>query len=271
MENWRFILHPPYPGAWNMVVDEAILESVAKKENPPTLRLYGWCPYALSLGHAQCFADVDLPALQANGWDIVRRPTGGRAILHADELTYSICAPQDDSHVSGNVLESYRLLSNGLLKGLQLAGITADSQPSQEKDKQILNNPVCFQHPSDYEITWQGRKLIGSAQARRHNGILQHGSIPLNGDIGRIVSVLAYAQLLEREKARENLIQRAVTVSEVLGRPVSWQDMADCVTQGFSQALDLQFQPARLTPAEKLRSFQLLKEKYANDPWTQRM
>jgi lipoate-protein ligase A len=94
-----------------MAVDEAILESVAQKRQPPTLRFYDWQPFALSLGYAQSFADVDVPALQARGWDVVRRPTGGKAILHAEELTYSVCATEDDPHVSGNVIESYRRLS----------------------------------------------------------------------------------------------------------------------------------------------------------------
>ena len=271
MDNWRLILHPPYPAAWNMAVDEAILESTVNGASLPTLRLYGWQPFALSLGRTQKFNEVDTSTLAANGWDIVRRPTGGKAILHADELTYSVCAAQDDPHVSGNVLESYRMLSQGLLKGLQLAGIQADSQPSGEKSMDRLTNPVCFQYPSDYEITFGGKKLIGSAQARLGNGVLQHGAIPLIGDICRVVSVLAFESDAQRLEAVDNLREHATTVEACLGHPPTWELMAHYLQAGFAQALDLHFEPGKLSANEKARAFQLWKDKYANNQWTQRI
>jgi lipoyl(octanoyl) transferase len=271
MENWRLIIDPPQKGAWNMAVDEAILEAVAMKSESPTLRLYDWSPYTLSLGLAQPFSDVDLASIQKHGWDIVRRPTGGRAILHADELTYSICAPEDNPHVSGNIVESYRRLSTGLLKTLEITGIQADSKPKEESDKNQAKNPVCFQHPSDYEITYEGKKLIGSAQARRKKGVLQHGSLPLFGDIGRIVSVLQYPDEASRKKAREELLQRATTVTSILKKDISWMDMAQAMIQGFQATLDIQLVPGSLTGSEKDRADELLEEKYANDQWTKRL
>jgi lipoate-protein ligase A len=271
MDTWRLITHPPYPAAWNMAVDEAILESTVQGNSLPTLRLYGWHPYALSLGRTQKFAEADTNALAVHGWDIVRRPTGGKAILHADELTYSVCAPQQDPHVSGNVLESYRLLSRGLLRGLQLAGIQADSQPNSAKSSERLTNPVCFQYPSDYEITFGGKKLIGSAQARMYNGVLQHGAIPLFGDICRIVDVLAFDTPEQREAAVRNLRAHATTVAECLEKTPTWEFMAACMQAGFSQALDLMLEPGSLSSEEKARTRQIWKEKYANQQWTQRM
>jgi lipoate-protein ligase A len=271
MENWRLIIHPPYPGAWNMAVDEAILESVSNKIQPPTLRLYDWFPYTLSLGHAQSYADIDENVLHAKGWDVVRRPTGGRAILHADELTYSICAPVDDPHVSGNVLESYRLLAAGLLKGLELAGIQADSKPKNESEKDFAKNPVCFQYPSDYEITCRGKKLIGSAQARRNQGVLQHGAIPLNGDISRIVTVLSYPDENKRNFAGEQLLERATTIAEIMNRFISWQEMAEFLVRGFEQALTIRLERGHISDLEKSRAFELYKGKYANNQWTRRI
>ena len=271
MNNWRLLIDPPNPGAWNMAVDEAILESTSNKIQPPTLRLYDWHPYTLSLGHAQPLSDIDTEALSAKGWDIVRRPTGGRAILHADELTYSICAPVDDPHVSGNILESYRRLSTGLLKALEISGIPADAKPKEKLDKAKSTDPVCFQYPSDYEITYQGRKLIGSAQARRGQGVLQHGAIPLNGDISRIVSVLNYSDEEQREKARTNLFERATNISTILSREISWYAMMDCLIKGFSQALHINLMRGKVSPGEKERAFELLKDKYANDQWTKRI
>jgi len=271
MDNWRLIINPPNPGAWNMALDEAILESVTRKIQPPTLRLYAWHPYTLSLGHAQPFSDVDIKILKKRDWDVVRRPTGGRAILHADELTYSITAPADDLHVSGNVVESYRLLSTGLLKALEIIGIQADSRPKNEQENFHASNPVCFQYPSDYEITYLGKKLIGSAQARRNQGVLQHGAIPLYGDISRIITVLNYPSDIERSNAKSLLLQRATTVSEILGKFISWQDVADALKQGFEQALNVNLIHQTSTPDEKNRAVELLKEKYANDRWTMRI
>lgn len=254
-----------------MAVDEAILESTVNGDSPPTLRLYSWQPFALSLGRTQKFNEVDTSALAEHGWDVVRRPTGGKAILHADELTYSVCAAQDDPHVSDNVLKSYRLLARGLLQGLELAGIPADSQPNAEKSLDRLTNPVCFQYPSDYEITFGGKKLIGSAQARLSNGVLQHGAIPLFGDICRVVSVLVFASDEQRQAAIDNLREHATTIEACLGHAPTWDFIAGCIQDGFAQALDLSFEIDMLTPNEKTRAFQLWKEKYANDQWTQRM
>lgn len=271
MEKWRLINNPPQSGARNMAVDEAILESVSSKIMPPTLRLYDWSPYTLSLGLAQPFSDVDKEAINKAGWDIVRRPTGGRAILHADELTYSICAPEDNLHVSGNILESYRHLSTGLLNALEIIDIHADSRPKQVSSKVMSQNPVCFQHPSDYEITYQGKKLIGSAQARRKKGVLQHGTLPLFGDISRIVSVLVYSDDKARNSARERLVERATTISAIRKKDIAWADMAKAMIKGFQSALDLQLVPGSLSDIEEARAKELLEEKYANDLWTKRL
>lgn len=271
MDIWRLIINSPNSGAWNMALDEAILENVAAQIQPPTMRLYDWHPYALSLGHAQPFADVDLPALDAQGWDIVRRPTGGKAILHADELTYSICAHEDDPHVSGNVLESYRLLSAGLLKGLEFAGIIADSKPKKPQENNLASNPVCFQYPSDYEITFHGNKLIGSAQARRNHGVLQHGAIPIFGDITRIVAVLSFSDEQTRLNAQQQLQQRATNIAQVLNKKLSWFFLAECFVKGFEQALAIRFDQGKTSDEEKKRAHQLLREKYTNPEWTQRI
>ncbi len=154
-QTWRVIYSPPASGAWNMAVDEAILEGVANGKSPPTLRLYAWDPPCLSLGYAQPISDVDLQALKSHGWQLVRRPTGGRAILHTDELTYSIIGRQDDPRLAGSVVESYQRLSQALLRALQSLGIPAIAEanpalPAGSDPK----GPVCFEVPSTYEITY---------------------------------------------------------------------------------------------------------------------
>lgn len=271
MNHWRLIVHPPYDGAWNMAVDEAILESVSSKTQPPTLRLYDWAPYTLSLGHAQPVADVNIPALKENNWTLVRRPTGGRAILHANEMTYSVCAPTDEMAISGGVLESYQKISNALLCALEIIGIKADSKKKKESDSGLAHDPVCFQYPSDYEITFHEKKLIGSAQARKKNGVLQHGSIPLFGEISRIIEVLNFSNELNKQDAKLRLLQRATTVKESLGKDISWFKFASAISEGFRQKLDIIFINGSLTKLELARAAQIFREKFANDSWTLRI
>src|SRR5512143_1238392 len=118
-DRWRLLITPPAHGAWNMAADESILEHIGRGESLPTLRLYAWEPACLSLGHAQPFADVDMTRLRQRGWEVVRRATGGRAILHTDELTYSVIAPNDETRLAGTVLESYNRLAQALLLAVQ--------------------------------------------------------------------------------------------------------------------------------------------------------
>ncbi len=271
MNNWRLIIHPPYPGAWNMAVDEAILENVSSRSQPPTLRLYDWFPYTLSLGHAQPVADVDIPVLKEKKWTLVRRPTGGRAILHADEMTYSVCASTDDPTISGGVLESYQKISNALLCSLEIVGICADSKKKNESDSVLSHDPVCFQFPSDYEVTYHEKKLIGSAQARKKNGVLQHGSIPLFGDITRIVEVLKFSDEGRKQDAKKRLLLRATTLKESLGKDISWFEFASAIREGFHQKLGINFVDGSLSKNELIRAEQIFHEKFSNDIWTLRI
>lgn len=281
---WRLILTPSACGAWNMAVDEAILEAIGKELVPPTLRLYSWQPPCLSLGYAQPISDVNLPALLSNGWDLVRRPTGGRAILHTDELTYAVIGPLHEPRLQGSVLESYQRLSQALLKALTLLQIPAQakplsspsaSTPSASPDRSTSSsnssNPVCFETPSNYEILATGKKIIGSAQARRKDGVLQHGSFPLYGDLTRILQVLAFPDEKSRQEAKARLLQHATTAEEVLGEPLSWQAAANAFIQAFEQTLDLRFVKADLSGFEIARAEELYHEKYTSLSWNHRL
>ncbi|MBG0786494.1 MAG: lipoate--protein ligase family protein [Anaerolineaceae bacterium] len=268
---WRFIEHQPANGAWNMAVDEAILESVYSGGSLPTLRVYAWEPACLSLGHVQAFAEVNTEALMQNGWDIVRRPTGGRAILHVDELTYSVIAPKSEPRVSGGVLESYLRLSQALLRALKLMGLNPEANEKKPETDPKKPNPVCFEVPSNYEITVGGKKLIGSAQARRNEGILQHGALPLHGDLTRIISALNFRDDAARERASERLLSHATTVESVLGTAPTWQQASGAFIEAFSDVLNLELVPGDLSDREKERAAELVAEKYANANWTERI
>jgi lipoyl(octanoyl) transferase len=258
---WRLIINPPARGAWNMAVDEAILESVGSGDSLPTLRLYAWEPACLSLGCAQPLADVDIPRLNSYGWELVRRPTGGRAVLHTDEITYSVIAPLREPRLAGTVLESYNRMAAALVEALHLLDLQVDVQ-EHAKTGTRNSNPVCFEVPSASEITFGGKKLIGSAQARRKQGVLQHGSLPLVGDLARILQVLVFPDEEARTRAASRLSERATTLEAALGRVVRWDQAAQAFTAAFRSVLSLDLQPDELNPKETGRASQLVTAKY---------
>ena len=263
---WRLLNTGQADGAMNMAIDEAILRAVAAGLVPPTLRSFAWQPACLSLGQAQSFADVDEKACATRGYDVVRRPTGGRAILHTDELTYSVTAPEVEPRVAGGIVESYRRLSEGLLEGLRLLSVPGIEAHHPEAEQQRASeNPVCFQVPSTYEITVGSKKLIGSAQVRREGVVLQHGTLPLVGDIARICDVLASQP--DPIRVRD----RAATVGSVLGRAVSFDEAVEVMARGFASALNLELVPGDLLPQERAWADELCRERYAADAWNRRL
>ena len=269
---WRLLYTSPAPGAWNMAVDEAILEEMGNGQSLPTLRLYAWEPPCLSIGYAQPASDVDLSRLNAFGWGMVRRPTGGRAILHTDELTYAVIAPLKEPRVSGSILESYSRLAKALLLALQLMGLSVQTKdhPSSPNSSRSVN-PVCFEVPSNYEIIAGNKKLIGSAQARRKNGVLQHGSLPLCGDLTRITWALSFEDETTRQAAAYRLVEKATTVEAAFGIQVSWEQAAAAFETAFSQALKIDFIREELSLAERKRARDLVQAKYGNPIWNTRV
>ena len=268
---WRLIKSPPLPGALNMAIDEAILEAAGRGTVPPTLRLYSWKPACLSLGYAQPISDVNRAQLAANHWDLVRRPTGGRAILHADELTYSVAGPLNEPRLAGDILSSYRRLAQALLAALMQLSLPVQAMQKEKGEKSAEPEPICFEVPSSYEITVNGKKLVGSAQTRRKDGVLQHGTLPLHGDLTRITQALAFPNEASQVRAAERLLERAATVELALNRVVTWEEAAQAFARAFREILHLEFHPATLTAAEQTRAEQLLQEKYSNSEWTEKL
>jgi lipoate-protein ligase A len=262
---WRLIYDTPTFGARNMAIDEAILLSVSEGQALPTLRVYGWLPLCLSLGYGQRMSEVNTNGLEQRGWQIVRRPTGGKAILHGDELTYSVALPHDHDLAQGDVVESYRRISEALLTALRLLGLRPASE-KQAKGTTTLG-PVCFEVPSHYEITAGGRKLIGSAQVRRKAGILQHGTVPLYGDIARICDALVYDDETARSNSKVQVRERATTLGAVLGRDIHWDEAADQLIAGFRETFGIEFTAGCLTPAEEETAENLLQTVYLNPEW----
>ncbi len=260
---WRLLLEAePRTGAWNMALDEAIMDAVAESAALPTLRLYQWAPPCLSLGRRQPLQGVDLEQLRADGCEAVRRATGGWAILHTDELTYSVALKPDDPRADGPILDAYRKLSAGLVAGLAALGVAAIMKPASAGGTHNLT-AACFEVPSAYEITAQGRKLIGSAQARPNGRVLQHGSLPLVGDIARVTRYLTFNDEAERLALASHLRDRAATLSAVAGREISYAEAADAMREGFARALNVTLTPSEPTPDELRRAEALMAEKQA--------
>ncbi len=270
MTLWRLLITPPARGAWNMAVDESILEHIGRGDSLPTLRLYAWTPACLSLGHAQPFADVDITRLNSHGWEVVRRATGGRAILHTDELTYSVIAPTNEPRVEGSVLESYNRLAQALLLAVKNLDIPVEMKEGKANNGETPN-PVCFEVPSTYEITVKGKKLIGSAQARKKEGVLQHGSLPLTGDLTRICQALVFESESARETASKRLLERATTVESALGRETGWETASQAFIHAFEAQLGLSLKRGGLSESESRRTDELVREKYDHPSWTERV
>ncbi|NIS83164.1 MAG: octanoyltransferase [Anaerolineales bacterium] len=268
---WRLILSPPASGAENMALDDAVLQAVSTGASPPTLRLYAWDPPCLSIGYAQPIGDVDLQKLEALGWDLVRRPTGGRAILHTDELTYAVISPEHHPDLSGGVLRSYQKLSAGFAAALKGLGLEVTIQPDIKLPEDQRTDPVCFQVPSAYEITAEDKKLIGSAQVRRRGGVLQHGTIPLRGDIARICQVLNYETQTDREEAQQRVREQAATITDLLGRPVDWIDVAQAIKEGFERSLGWTLVEGGLTDHELQTCDSLTTTRYRSQDWNLRI
>jgi lipoate-protein ligase A len=263
--DWRLLQTGLADGATNMAIDEAILWAVAEGESRPTLRFYGWEPPCLSIGYSQSMeGEVDVDKCREAGIGLVRRPTGGRSILHADELTYSVVAPQAEPRVAGGVIESYRRLSTGLVAGLQSLGLAVAQVESASGKGE---SAACFDAPSSYEIAVDGKKLVGSAQVRKKGVVLQHGSLPLEGNIARIFDFLKVPSEERREELKQELWARATSLELALGHSVPFDEVARHLVAGFAQALNLRLIPGRLSQHELALAERLRREKYTAREW----
>ena len=257
---WRLLVDPPADGAWNMAIDEILLEGVAAGAAPPTLRFYEWMPACLSLGYFQPFDVVDTAGCRRLGVDVVRRPTGGRAILHDRELTYSIALPAALLGHDGGVLPSYYRLSLALQDGLRRLGVPATLAPPSAERGPVAQGPVCFDRPSAHEILLQGRKLVGSAQMRRGGGILQHGSILLEPRIDKLTACL---RLPDGPEGIEDGVACLAGVG--LTEPAR---IADAICDAFAGRFGARLVQAPLEPTELAAARALAISKYQSASWT---
>jgi lipoate-protein ligase A len=249
-------------GRLDMAVDESLAEACGRGESPPVVRLYGFLPATLSLGRFQRAAGLlDAPALEADGIALVRRPTGGHAVLHDNELTYAVAFSREDAEElagSSRKRAVYEFIAGFLLDGLARLGIRGSIRAAQAGDP---SNPDCFGAAGEYEIEGAtGRKLVGSAQMTTRSAVLQHGSIPLENPDRR---VFRYLRVEPPADFRE-----PSCLAEEAGRTLAFEE----VRGAFAEAARARFEAGedRLTDAENARAQALVAERYATDAWNLR-
>jgi lipoate-protein ligase A len=261
---WRLLPYAVDAPAYNMAVDEAIFQCYLEGLVPPTLRFYGWDPPALSVGYFQNLAGEVNPAnLAAGGFGLVRRPTGGRAVLHHHELTYSVVAGVNHG-LPNNLAESYLYISRAFVAAFQHFGITTELHPKTTAEASTTG--ACFESPSWYELKVARRKLVGSAQLRHNGSFLQHGSILLDFSATDLASVLQLPEELSLERFAERLNQK-VTSFRDLGLMIDPVLLANVIVDSFRELYQLEFIEQPLLEAEQRMVQELITGKYANPDW----
>lgn len=237
LQHWRFIDSGPASGVENMRIDEKLLRDAQQAEALPVLRFYTWDPPAVSLGRFQRTEQaVHEEACRRLGFDIVRRVTGGRAVLHNHELTYAVISPERNPLFPRDVIGTYKVIAAGLLAGFRNLGIPAEMVTRSGCHSTLVEKnsreAACFSSPSWYEIVAQGKKVAGSAQRRVAGAFLQHGSILLSYDPRLEASVIPGGSGRDR----------VTSIEQELGRPAALDEVKQAFREGFGTALNIGFQ-----------------------------
>ncbi|BAL80895.1 lipoate--protein ligase family protein [Caldisericum exile] len=261
---YRFINTGKNNGAMNMAIDEALLIAQATFGTPPVLRVYEFYPPTLSIGYFQSAEkEVDFENLKTLGFDFVRRPTGGRAVLHDKELTYSITIAYPNKILEMNLLESFRFLSKGIINAIKILGGDADFSKSEDRE---ISSPSCFASPTFSDILMNGKKVVGSAQMRNKFGLLQHGSILYKVNIDEIFRCFRLS-----EEARRKLTEvgklKISSLSDELKREVGFNEIKEALKKGMEEVLEEEIIESTLTDDELKIASDLYKNKYNTVDW----
>ncbi len=237
----------------NMAIDEALLKSKL-----PVLRFYGWKPAGLSIGYFQAVQKFNFANLKKHKVELVRRLTGGNAVLHDKELTYSFII--SESEMPKSIVESYKRIASGLLSGLKNLGLKAAMNEEVSSDEK---SAVCFNDPSWYEIVVNGKKMVGSAQKRIDGKLLQHGAVLLDIDVEKYCSLFdnCSSELIEKVKAK------MTSINDELNEEKSYDDVKAAMKKGFEKELEIEFIEDGLSEGEKELASRLDREKYSKKDW----
>jgi lipoyl(octanoyl) transferase len=271
-ETWKFVDSGYGSPSFNMALDEALLEWNSKGAFSPVIRFYGWNPPTLSIGYFQKVEkEINIEAVKNQGIGFVRRPTGGRGVLHEHELTYSVIVPESHSMMPNTVAEAYRVISEGILKGFHQLGLEAYfAVPETTEERELLKSPhsaVCFDTPSWYELVVEGRKVAGSAQTRQKGVILQHGSILLDMDEDKLFSLFKYSNERVMERMKKSFKNKAVAINDLTSKRISMEQAKEAFKKGFEEGLNINLEPYELNQTEIDYVNQIAKERYESDEW----
>ncbi len=260
---WRIIDDGACAPAFNMALDEAIATAVRRDLAPPTLRLYGWKERAVSIGAFQRSRDVNIDYCRRKGIHIVRRPTGGRAVCHDDELTYSFAAKTENCPFSRGLFDSYGKISAALVRALSRIGLCPQSEARTRnrqsgKKRPEPHSPLCFQSISYGEISVGGIKIVGSAQKRWSDGLLQQGSIPLRIRPDELSHIFLCESVEEKTLAG---------LEQLIAAP-SREGLREAIKSAFEETFEVELISSRPSPEEYALAQKLEGEKYLDDAWT---
>jgi len=267
---WRLIESGYLSGAENMAVDEALLEAVADGHSLPILRIYRWRPATVTLGYGQRGSRVvNLDACRRLGYDVVRRCTGGRAVLHDREVTYAVIAPAGQGCFPPAVLESYRVIAEVLRDVYRSFGVDAQLSPRRVAGSgtSAAEQSACFTAPGQYELLYRGCKLAGCAQKRLRGAFLQHGSLPVDLDLEKLYMALDTERRLTPVAGARLLRGHVGWLNRWSAESISVEAVEERLPALFAEKLCLTWDRTGLTADERGRAVQLQNERYAVDAW----
>ena len=252
-ETWRFINSGYLDGATNMAIDVALARCMFSTSHYPILRIYGWNPPAISLGYHQKLEDIDLPKCERDGIDVVYRPTGGRAILHADELTYSVILPKSSRYYFKEISKVYEVISLCLTSALKQLNLNVKFERARVTPANFSRgelSTMCYASTIQHEISYEGKKLVGSAQRRFDHVVLQHGSILIGPKHLDLVNYLVNGEPQRQTRIRDFLKSKTVCLNDINNTPVSFSTLSGVIKTGFENELDIKFLDTELTQRE---------------------
>lgn len=249
IEKWRYLITEGNSAAKNMAIDKAVLIANSENKVSPTVRFYNWMPPAISIGYFQNLKEeVDLLKCEKSGVDYVRRITGGGAVFHEKELTYSIVIPESHTEISKNIMESYGRICGAIIRGLKQLGINSEYVPIND-------------------IIYKGKKISGSAQTRKLKTVLQHGTVILDVDVDKMFSVLRVPNEKIKDKMISDVKQRVTSIKHILGKEIAFSDATVAMKKGFEEEFDIELVEGVLTDYELNLTEKFEKEHFRAKDW----
>ena len=262
----RLVRLPPMSGYSQMALDHALLLCAREDGFLPVLRFQRWEPPAVSLGRFQDISELDLEECARRGIEVVRRPTGGKALLHLDDFTYSVVLPPSYP-LPPELMARYRRISGGIIRALGKLGL--EVRVGDDPGGAYRAMTACFASGNAADLKVNGRKICGSAQLARKGAVLQHGTLYLEDNSWLFHRLIRHGSREERELALRDYRSACTTLGEVLGRKPSWAKLENAFTQGFEEELELKVVESGLTPRERI-IWKTLEKSYRSQDWLQR-